>query len=254
MEYNSAMGNTGARPSRQWSGTPFADRADAGRKLAERLGDYAGEDTVVLALPRGGLAVAYEIAQALQAPLDVIVARKLGAPGQPELGIGAVAPGGVIVLDEAAIELLGVRAEEVARIAASATCEMDRRQRLYRGEAPLPDLEGRTVILVDDGLATGVTARAAIAFARMRHPRRLVLAAPVCAPETAERILPEVDDLVCLITPDNFCAVGVWYGDFEQVTNEEVVEMLEMARQEPASNIRAKRGALQAPAAGDFHA
>jgi|SRR5579883_2710133 len=205
---------------------PLADRADAGRLLAERLRLYQDQNPIILGLPRGGVAVAREIASALDASLDVIVARKLGAPDQPELGIGAVAPGGVEVLDQMAIDLLGISPEEIAQITARETVEMDRRLLLYRGNRPLPDLAERTVILVDDGLATGVTARAAILAIRRRNPRRLVLAVPVCAPETAERLRPDVEDLVCLLTPDRFRAVGLWYRNFEQLTDEEVIGLL----------------------------
>ncbi|HEX5323153.1 MAG TPA: phosphoribosyltransferase [Capsulimonadaceae bacterium] len=205
----------------------FKDRADAGRKLAERLRPFADQNPIVLGLPRGGVAVAHEIARALPAPLDLIVARKLGAPGQPELGIGAVAPGGVMVVDRAATELLGITSDILQEIAARELAEVDRRLLLYRGDRPPPDLADRTVILVDDGLATGVTARAAIQALRRHNPRRLVLAVPVCAPETQERLGPEVDDMVCLLVPENFRAVGIWYEDFEQLTDEQVVQLLQ---------------------------
>jgi predicted phosphoribosyltransferase len=181
----------------------------------------------VLGLPRGGVAVAYEIARALHAPLDLVVARKLGAPMQPELGIGAIAPHGVRVLDSMAVDILGIPPEEIDQITARETVEMDRRLQLYRGDRPPLEAEGRTVILVDDGLATGVTARAAIQALCLRHPRRLVLAVPVCAPETADLLRGEVDDFVCLVMPDRFRAVGIWYDDFEQLTDDQVIALLD---------------------------
>lgn len=209
---------------------PFIDRADAGRRLADCLRSYQEEKPIVLGLPRGGVAVAFEIARELRAPLDILVARKLGAPNQPELGIGAIAPGGVRYLDGLSVELLGITPEEIEQVIAEETVEMDRRIALYRGERPFPDIVGRTAILVDDGLATGVTARAAILFLRERHPSRLVLAVPISAPETAVAMRREVDDLVCLLAPEPFRAVGLWYEDFEQLTDEQVVSLLDQAR------------------------
>jgi putative phosphoribosyl transferase len=184
---------------------------------------------MVLALPRGGVVVAFEIARALHAPLDVLVARKLGAPGHEELGIGAIAPGGVRVLDEQAVRWLGITEEQLQRIVARETEEMNRRLRLYRGNRPLPNVRGKTVILVDDGLATGATAQAAIASLRQQQPRRLVLAVPVCASETAERLRPEVDNLICVSIPPLFRAVGLWYRNYEQTTDQEVTDLLERA-------------------------
>ncbi len=214
--------------------TPFEDREDAGRQLAERLARYGDESPIVLALPRGGVPVGYAIARALKAPLDVFIARKLGAPGRRELGIGAVAQGGVRVLSEHTIQALGIPEEYIEQVAAEETAEIERRLRLLRGDRPEPEIRGRTVILVDDGIATGVTAWAAIRALRRRAPRRLVLAVPVCAPQTAEAIRPEVDDLVCLKAPSNLMAIGFWYRDFEQVSDEEVIELLEDARHAPA--------------------
>lgn len=211
---------------------PFKDREDAGRRLAVRLARYGDEAPVILALPRGGVPVAYEISRSLNAPLDVFIARKLGAPGQPELGIGAVAQGGTRVLNERIVQQLGIPDDYLERIAAKEEEEVKRRLRLLRGDRPEPDVRGRTVILVDDGLATGVTARAAIRALREREPRRLVLAVPVCAAQTAEVIRPEVEDLVSLETPSDLYAIGYWYEDFEQVSDEEVVELLERARRE----------------------
>jgi putative phosphoribosyl transferase len=211
-------------------GPPFRDRRDAGRKLARVLERYRGEHPVVFALPRGGVPVAYEVARALDAPLDVLVARKLGAPDQPEFGIGAVAPGGVRVLNEYAVGHLGIPEEYLDRITVQETAEVGRRLRHFRGDRPETPVSGRAAILVDDGLATGVTARAAVEALRLRVPGRLVLAAPVCAAQTAELLRPEVDDLVCLRCPPDLGAIGFWYSDFDQTPDEEVVALLEEAR------------------------
>jgi putative phosphoribosyl transferase len=209
---------------------PFRDREDAGRRLAERLIRYRDERPIVFALPRGGVPVGYEISRALGVPLEVFVSRKLGAPGQPEFGIGAVAPGGVRILNEDVVRRLGIPEEYLERITQRETAEVERRLRHFRGERPEPDVRGRTVILVDDGLATGVTARAAVAALRQREPRRLVLAAPVCAAQTVESLAPEVDELVCLEAPSDLGAIGFWYRDFAQTSDEEVIELLERSR------------------------
>lgn len=211
---------------------PFRNRADAGRRLAGRLAAYRDADPIVLALPRGGVPVGYEIACALDAPLDVFIARKLGAPGQPELGIGAVAQGGGRILNRRLIEHLGISEDYVERVTRKEEMEVERRLRLLCGDRPEPEVRGRTVILVDDGLATGVTARAAIESLRDRDPRRLVLAIPVCAAQTAAGILPEVDALVALKTPSDLHAIGLWYENFEQTPDEEVIVLLERARRE----------------------
>jgi predicted phosphoribosyltransferase len=207
----------------------FEDRGDAGRRLAERLALYAEERPVVFALPRGGVPVGVEVSRSLDAPLEIIVSRKLGAPGQPEFGIGAVAPGGVRVLNERVVRTLGIQEDYLDWISARESEEAERRLRLFRGDRPYPDLEGRTAILVDDGLATGVTARAALLSLSRLNPRRLVLAVPVCAPQTAELLRPETDDLICLLSPPDLEAVGLWYRNFEQVPDEEVVRLLEEA-------------------------
>ena len=211
---------------------PFEDRRDAGRRLAGKLSRFRDERPMIFALPRGGVPVGYEISRALTAPLDVFVSRKLGAPGQPEFGIGAVAAGGVRVLNEDVVKRLGITDEYVERITARETAEVVRRLRYFRGDRPEPEVGGRTAILVDDGLATGVTARAAVEALRLRGPRRLVLAAPVCAAQTAELLRPGVDELVCLESPTDLGAIGFWYRDFQQTTDEEVVELLERARSE----------------------
>ena len=208
----------------------FEDRVDAGRQLAERLAPYAEERPVVFALPRGGVPVGAEVSRSLGAPLEVIVSRKLGAPGQPEFGIGAVAPGGVRVLNERAVRALGIEEDYLEMISARELAEAERRLKLFRGDRPYPDLERRTAILVDDGLATGVTARAALLALRRMNPRRLVLAVPVCALQTAELLRPEADDLICLLAPANLEAVGLWYRNFGQTSDEEVVRLLEEVR------------------------
>jgi predicted phosphoribosyltransferase len=212
--------------------TVFEDRAEAGCRLAERLGRYRDEDPIVLALPRGGVPVGAEISRTLGAPLDVFVSRKLGAPGQPELGIGAVAQGGMRVLNEDIVEQIGIPDDYLEAITRQELEEVERRLRVLRGDRPEPEVADRTTILVDDGLATGVTARAAVKALRERRPRHLVLAVPVCPTRTAELLAPEVDDLVCLHSLVDFMAVGLWYRNFEQVTDDEVVELLEKARRE----------------------
>src|SRR5215210_5124358 len=211
---------------------PFRNREDAGRRLAERLVRYRDERPIVFALPRGGVPVGYQVARALDAPLDVFVARKLGAPGQPEFGIGAVSVGGVRILNEDIVRRLGIPEDYLERVTQRETAEVERRLRHFRGDRPEPTIRGRTVILVDDGLATGVTARAAVAALRQREPRRLILAAPVCAAQTAELLAPEVDELVCLEAPPDLGAIGFWYRDFAQTPDEEVIELLERARRE----------------------
>jgi putative phosphoribosyl transferase len=211
-------------------GLPFEDREDAGRRLAERLERYRDERPVVFALPRGGVPVGFEVSRTLGAPLDVFVARKLGAPGQPEFGIGAVAPGGVRILNGDVVGRLGIPEDYVERITEKEMAEVQRRMRLFRGDRPEPMVAGKTVILVDDGLATGVTARAAVEALHRLRPRRLILAAPVCAAQTARLLAPEVDELVCLEAPPDLGAIGFWYRDFSQTSDEEVIELLERAR------------------------
>jgi predicted phosphoribosyltransferase len=205
----------------------FHDRRDAGRVLAEKLASYAERpDVLVLALPRGGVPVAAEVARALRAPLDVFVVRKLGVPGYEELAMGAVASGGVRVLNDQVIRGLRVPQHVVEAVTAWERQELLRRERLYRGDRPPPDVRGRTVILVDDGLATGATMHAAIAALRQQGPARIVVAAPLGAAETCHALRTEVDDVVCAITPEPFYAVGSWYKDFSQTTDEEVRELL----------------------------
>jgi predicted phosphoribosyltransferase len=214
---------------------PFRDREDAGRRLAERLSRHRDEHPVVFALPRGGVPVGYEISRALGVPLEVFVARKLGAPGQPEFGIGAVSVGGVRILNEDVVRRLGIPDDYLEKITERETAEVERRLRHFRGDRPEPEVRGRTAILVDDGLATGVTARAAVKALRRLEPRHLILAAPVCAAQTAELLNLEVDELVCLEAPPDLGAIGFWYRDFSQTSDEEVIELLESARHERGS-------------------
>ncbi|MHB0912021.1 MAG: phosphoribosyltransferase [Armatimonadota bacterium] len=205
----------------------FEDRADAGRRLAQALEKYRGPDTVVLAVPRGGVVVGYEVAKHLGAPLDVVVPRKIGAPGQPELAIGAVA-GDEYVLDESTIRYLGVPERYIAEEVQAEKVEIGRRRALYRGDGPL-DVEGKTVLLVDDGIATGLTIIAAARYLRKMRPARLVLAVPVAPPESIERLRGEVDEVVVLETPEPFWAVGSWYRHFDQTSDREVVDLLHRA-------------------------
>ena len=214
----------------------FKDRRDAGRQLAARLLQYKNQDPVVLALPRGGVPVGYEIALRLDGPLDVLVVRKLGAPGQPELGIGAVVDGDQpeSVFNEDLLRALDVSRDYLDREISVQIEEIRRRQRTYRGGQPAVDVEGRTVIVVDDGIATGASIRAALRRLRRSRPKRLVLAAPVAPPDTVESLWPEVDDLVCLSAPISFSAVGQFYEDFNQTTDQEVIDLLARARQRGA--------------------
>jgi predicted phosphoribosyltransferase len=205
----------------------FRNRTDAGRQLAEKLAAYANRpDVLVLALPRGGVPVGFEVARALGAPLDVFLVRKLGVPGYEELAMGAVAIGGVRVLNDEIVRGLGISEHEIDAAAARELQELARRQRLYRGDRPLPEIAGRTVILVDDGLATGATMRAAIAAVRQQQPARIVVAVPTASPDTCEALKAEADDVVCAMTPEPFLAVGHWYEDFMQTTDDEVRELL----------------------------
>jgi putative phosphoribosyl transferase len=206
----------------------FRNRADAGRRLARHLEAYAGRaDVIVLGLPRGGVPVAAEVARHLHLRLDVFLVRKLGVPGHPELAMGAIAEGGVQVLDERLIEDLGIPRAAVDEIALRERLELDRRDRQYRGGARgRPDVAGRTVIVVDDGLATGATMEAAILALRQLGPAEVIVAAPVGAPETCRRLQPHADRIVCAATPFDFGAVGQWYDDFPQTTDEEVRQLI----------------------------
>jgi putative phosphoribosyl transferase len=210
----------------------FKDRTDAGRHLAHKLRSYAGRsDVLVLALPRGGVPVAFEVAQALGAPLDVFIVRKLGMPQYQELAIGAIASGGVRVLNEALIRTAGVSQADIEAVTAAEERELNRRLRRYRGDEPLPEVAGRTVILIDDGLATGSTMQAAVTALRQERPAAIVVAVPIAPPETCDAFRGLVDDVVCAVTPEPFYGVGLWYEDFSQTTDEEVHELLERARE-----------------------
>ena len=210
----------------------FRDRREAGRLLAEALRRLTLEDPVVLGLPRGGVPVAYEVARALDAPLDVLVARKIGAPSNPEFAIGAVAEGGVEVLDHASIRALSLSHEELEHAIEYARAQLDERTRRYRKDAAPVPVEGRTAVIVDDGLATGATARAAVCAVRARRPRRVVLAVPVGAPESLARLRAEADDVVCVQEPELLWAIGFWYERFGQTSDAEVNELLRRAHQE----------------------
>jgi putative phosphoribosyl transferase len=209
----------------------FLDRQDAGRRLAEALRGYQAQHPIILALPRGGVVVGFEIARALDARLDVFVVRKIGAPQQPELGIGAVAEDGTLVADSHLIAVLGVSDNLLEKMAAQRLLEVEERVRKYRGDRPMISVAGETVILVDDGLATGNTAHAAIRALQEKRPGKLILAVPVGAPPTVSMLGEEVDELVCLEIPPELTAIGYWYFDFRQVSDEEVLELLERARQ-----------------------
>jgi predicted phosphoribosyltransferase len=220
------------RPSRR----RFADRFDAGRRLAESLAAYRGrDDVVVLGLPRGGVPVAAEVARALAAPLDVFLVRKLGLPGHEELAMGAIASGGVRVVNDEVVGALQVPVEMLDRAAARESGERERRERAYRGDLPAQDFTGKVVVLVDDGLATGSTMRAAVRALRGLDPERIVVAVPVAAPPTCEQLRTEADEVVCVLTPDPFRAVGVWYDDFAQTDDDEVRALLDAARRARAT-------------------
>jgi predicted phosphoribosyltransferase len=208
----------------------FADRREAGRELARALGQYAGrDDVVVLALPRGGVPVAFEVARELHAPLDVFVVRKLGLPEQPELAMGALASGGLRVLNDEVVQGAAVTSETIEQVTAREQRELERRERLYRGERPPLQLEGQTLILIDDGLATGSTMLAAVRALRAREPAQIVVAVPIAPPETREELMGEADEVVCAHTPEPFLAIGVWYDQFPQMSDEEIRDLLRRA-------------------------
>ena len=206
---------------------PYADRREAGKDLATRLRHYASrQGAIVLALPRGGVPVAYELAEALGLPLDVFLVRKLGTPGHRELAMGAIASGGIRVLNDEVVTSLRITDEQIERVSREEEAELERREALYRGTRPAPPLDGRVVILVDDGLATGSSMRAAVRAVRQRGPARVVVAVPVGARETCEDLREMADEVVCARTPHPFSAVGLWYRDFDQTTDEEVRVLL----------------------------
>jgi predicted phosphoribosyltransferase len=214
----------------------FQNRSHAGRILAQHLDAYANRpDVQVLALPRGGVPVAFEVVKALRVPLDVFVVRKLGVPGHEEFAMGAIATGGVRVLNQEAVRALRLPNHVIEAVSARERQELERRERLYRSDRPPLDVRGRTVILIDDGLATGATMYAAIQALRQIQPARIVVAVPIAAPETCAALKTEVDEIVCAVTPEPFRAVGLWYEDFSQTTDEEVRELLaRSAQNQPA--------------------
>lgn len=210
----------------------FRDRVQAGQRLAGELKEYAHQsDALVLGLPRGGVPVAFEVAKALNVELDIFLVRKLGVPGHEELAMGAIASGGTRVLNEQVTQMLRVPEDVIDDVARKETQELERRERAYRGDRSPPDVRGRTIILVDDGLATGSTMRAAAQALKTEEPKRLIVAVPVAAPETCDAFRDEVDEIVCAITPESFQAVGLWYDDFSQTTDEEVRHLLKRAEQ-----------------------
>jgi putative phosphoribosyl transferase len=210
----------------------FKDRKTAGQLLVAELLTYAHRpDVIVLGLPRGGVPVADEVAKAINAPLDVLVVRKLGVPDQPELAMGAIAAGGVRILNQVIINQVDISDEAIARTANQEERELERRERLYRGNRAFPDVEGRTVILVDDDLATGATMWAAVAAVRQHKAAKVVLAVPVAASETCQQLAPVVDEIICLQKPQAFYSIGFWYEEFPQITDEEVCQLLNSSKQ-----------------------
>ena len=204
----------------------FADRRDGGQQLAKALAHLRLVEPVVLALPRGGVPVGLEVAHALRAPLDVFVVRKIGAPGHKEYAIGAIAEGGTPIFDAAAVHALELARDQLEGLARVERAELDRRVRRYRGARPLPPLAGRDVVLVDDGLATGLTAEAAVRAVKEHEPRRVIVAVPACAPESRARLEQIADEVVCVIAPPEFHAVGQWYDHFDQTSDAEVAAAL----------------------------
>lgn len=226
----------------------FANRTEAGRRLAGRLAGLRDADPVVLGLPRGGVAVAHEVASALAAPLDVIVVRKLGLPYQPELAMGAIGEGGVRVLNERVVRSARVGEEQISAVEKRERARLEARVRRLRGSRPPQPLAGRTAVIVDDGIATGATARAACLVARAAGAARVVLAVPVAPPESVERLAQDADEVVCLYAPEAFYAVGEWYRDFGQVSDAQVTELLERAARERAQTVPG--GAARHPQGG----
>ena len=215
------------------------NRTEAGHLLAKKLTAYANRpDVLVLGLPRGGVPIAFEIAKALNVPLDICLVRKLGVPGQPELGMGAIASGNVIVINQEVVNWLNIPRDAIDRVVAMERQELQRRDRAYRGNRPLPDVRHRTVIVVDDGIATGSTMRAAIATLRQQQPEQIVVAVPVASPETCDELKAEVDQIVCLITPERLSSISLWYENFSQTTDAEVRNLLSQAANRPITASR----------------
>jgi len=217
---------------------PYRDRRHAGAELARRLDYLKGDDVVVLALPRGGVPVGFEVGRALDAPLDVFVVRKLGLPGHPEFAMGAIASGGIGVLNDEVVRLYRIPPQVVDAIAREEQTELERREQAYRGGRPPLAVSRRTVVLIDDGLATGSTMKAAVQAVRALGPARIIVAVPVGSPDTCREFAAIADDIVCARAPEHFAAVGQWYDDFRQTTDEEVRELLRAASAEPAGKPR----------------
>ncbi len=217
--------------------TTFRNRIEAGRLLAKRLKPtYANRpDVLVLGLPRGGVPVAYEVAKVLDAPLDICIVRKLGVPGHEELAMGAIATGGIRVLNEELVRSLKISEQAIERVTTREQQELQRRDRLYRGTRPVPDLSHRTIILIDDGIATGSTIKAAISTIKQQQPDRIVVAVPVAPPDVCNELKAEADEVVCLITPEWLYAISLWYEDFSPTTDEEVRHLLALAVKEPTT-------------------
>ena len=221
--------------------TRFRNRTEAGQLLARKLTQYANRsDAIVLGLPRGGVPVAFEVATALNLPLDICLVRKLGVPGHQELAMGAIALGGVQILDDDVLAWLRITGHTIGEVAAQELQELQRRDRVYRGNRPQPSLRDRVVILVDDGLATGSTMRAAIGVVKPQQPQRIVVAVPVASPETSEQLRTEVDEVVCLITPPLFYAIGMWYEEFAQTTDAQVCELLTKTQVDRADRVASR--------------
>jgi putative phosphoribosyl transferase len=217
----------------------FHDRAEAGKSLAAKLETYANRPgALVLALPRGGVPVGFEVSRALNAPLDVFVVRKLGMPGHEELAMGAIASGGVKVINRDVVQRFRIQREIIEAVASREAEELVRRERLYRGNKPAPEISGRLAILVDDGLATGSSMSAALEALRKQNPDRIVVGVPVAAPSTCDEFRAQVDDIVCAVTPEPFYGVGMWYEDFSQTSDQEIHELLEQAsRERPSGSV-----------------
>lgn len=210
--------------------TKFRNRTAAGQLLATRLQNYRDRsDVLVLGLPRGGVPVAYEVAKALNAPLDICLVRKLGVPGHKELAMGAIASDGVRVLNYDVVSTLGISSKTIDAVAARELRELQRRDRAYRGDRPLPTVKNHTVILIDDGLATGATMRAAVAVLKQEQPQSIIVAIPVASPAVCDELKAEVDQVVCVATPEPFYSIGLWYEDFLQTTDEQVRHLLEQS-------------------------
>jgi putative phosphoribosyl transferase len=221
---------------------PFENRIQAGRLLGQALAGYAKrQDVIILALPRGGVPVGFEVAQIINAPLDIMLVRKLGTPGQEELAMGAIASGGVCVLNDDIVAALDITQEEIEAAATRERKELERRERAYRGDQPPPPIENHCVILIDDGLATGASMLAAVAGLKQRKPAAIVVAVPVAPPDTVERLQEEADDVVCLATPEPFSAVGRWYREFTQTSDDEVKSILAHAWAKSTTHLNAKK-------------